>query len=143
VAFALVEFGRGLPPERRLLHPVHGVEGPFDAPDLAQCSGQAILTGVGTQPLSIRDVLTVPVRTEAVSRRTSSHYAAINFGSGANLVLIGSYFHAGWAIRARRRSIFPRPYIWRLTSLSLVIWPSVCPLDQGSTMAARTAASSA
>ena len=41
--------------------------------------------------------------------------------------------------RASRRSIFPRPYIWRLTSLSLVICPSVWPLDQGRTMAARTA----
>ncbi len=39
-------------------------------------------------------------------------------------------------------SILPRPYICRLTSLSLVTCPSVWPLDQGSTMAARTAASS-
>jgi hypothetical protein len=33
-----------------------------------------------------------------------------------------------------------RPYIWRFTSLSLVIWPSVWPFDQGSVMAAQTAA---
>ena len=33
-------------------------------------------------------------------------------------------------------SIFPRPYIWRLTSLSLVIWPSVWPFDQGRLSAA-------
>ena len=29
----------------------------------------------------------------------------------------------------------PRPYIWRLTSLSLVIWPSVWPFDQPEVMA--------
>ncbi|WP_245266887.1 hypothetical protein, partial [Mesorhizobium sp. LNHC252B00] len=33
-----------------------------------------------------------------------------------------------------------RPYICRFTSLSLVICPSVCPLDHGSVIAARTAA---
>ena len=33
-----------------------------------------------------------------------------------------------------------RPYIWRLTSLSLVIWPSVWPLDQDVVIAALTAA---
>jgi hypothetical protein len=33
-------------------------------------------------------------------------------------------------MRAWSRSIFPRPYIWRFTSLSLVIWSSVWPLDQ-------------
>jgi hypothetical protein len=42
--------------------------------------------------------------------------------------------------RACRRSIFARPYIWRFTSFSFVICPSVWPLDQGSVMAARTAA---
>jgi len=52
-------------------------------------------------------------------------------------------FHPGWTIRARNRSILPRPYIWRLTSLSFVTCPSVWPLDQGSTMAAFTASSSA
>jgi len=34
----------------------------------------------------------------------------------------------------RRRDSTPidtRPYIWRLTSLSFVIWPSVWPLDHG------------
>ena len=39
-------------------------------------------------------------------------------------------------------SIFPRPYIWRFTSLSLVICPSVWPLDQGRLIAAATAAKS-
>jgi hypothetical protein len=33
--------------------------------------------------------------------------------------------------RARSRSRFARPYICRLIILSLVMWPSVCPLDQG------------
>src|SRR3954447_8704578 len=42
--------------------------------------------------------------------------------------------------RAWSRSIFPLPYIWRFTSLSLVIWPSVWPLDQGEVIAALTAA---
>jgi hypothetical protein len=32
--------------------------------------------------------------------------------------------------RAWSKSSFPRPYIWRLTSLSLQIWPSAWPLDQ-------------
>ncbi len=44
--------------------------------------------------------------------------------------------------RASSKSIFPRPYICRLTSFSFVIWPSACPFDQGDDMAARTAASS-
>src|ERR1700730_5773672 len=34
--------------------------------------------------------------------------------------------------RACRRSIFARPYIWRFTSFSFVICPSVWPFDQGS-----------
>src|ERR1019366_10016844 len=42
--------------------------------------------------------------------------------------------------RACRRSIFARPYIWRFTSFSFVICPSVWPFDQGSVRAARTAA---
>jgi hypothetical protein len=42
--------------------------------------------------------------------------------------------------RACRRSIFARPYIWRFTSFSFVIRPSVWPFDQGSERAARTAA---
>src|SRR3984957_16938263 len=42
--------------------------------------------------------------------------------------------------RACRRSSLPRPYIWRLTSLSFVIWPSVCPLDHADEIAAQTAA---
>ena len=46
-------------------------------------------------------------------------------GSGAKLVLIGSLFHPVNTMRARRRSILPRPYIWRRTSLSLVTCPSV------------------
>src|SRR5260370_31545516 len=41
--------------------------------------------------------------------------------------------------RACKRSSLPRPYIWRLTSLSFVIWPSVCPLDQAEEMAAQKA----
>ncbi len=41
--------------------------------------------------------------------------------------------------RARSRSRFARPYICRLIILSLVMWPSVCPLDHGSTIPAVTA----
>ncbi len=51
VAFALVEFGRGLASERGLLQPVQGVQGPLDAADLAQREGEAVLAGVGAQPL--------------------------------------------------------------------------------------------
>ena len=36
--------------------------------------------------------------------------------------------------------MFPRPFIWRLTSFSLHIWPSVCPLDHDSATAASIAA---
>ena len=32
--------------------------------------------------------------------------------------------HATPMTRARSRSNFPRPYIWRVASLSLQIWPS-------------------
>ena len=42
--------------------------------------------------------------------------------------------------RAWSRSSFPRPYIWRLTSLSLQICPSVCPFDHLDEIAALTAA---
>jgi hypothetical protein len=52
-------------------------------------------------------------------------------------------FYPAPMTRAWRRSSFPRPYIWRFTSLSLVIWPSVWPFDQGSPSAAATALSSA
>lgn len=41
--------------------------------------------------------------------------------------------------RARSRSSLARPYIWRFTSFSFVIWPSVWPLDHGSENAASTA----
>src|SRR3954468_21849079 len=44
------------------------------------------------------------------------------------LRLCRTFGDAGYAVqimRAWSMSIFPRPYIWRLTSLSLVIWPSV------------------
>src|ERR1700726_4094397 len=50
--------------------------------------------------------------------------------------------HAAPSNRASRRSIFARPYICRLTSLSFVICPSTWPFDQGCVIAARTAAMS-
>jgi dimethylglycine dehydrogenase len=87
-------------------------------------------------------------------RRTSSLYArlkakgasfgarggwerAVYFGSDA-LSMKAAY--ARPMTRALRRSRFPRPYIWRLTSFSLQIWPSVCPLDQDNAIAASIAA---
>ena len=51
----------------------------------------------------------------------------------------GGIGHAGATRRARRRSRRARPYICRLTSLSLVICPSVGPFDYGSVRAAVTA----
>src|SRR4051812_38972061 len=48
--------------------------------------------------------------------------------------------HVAPTSRACSKSSLARPYIWRLTSLSLVIWPSVCPLDQEVVIAALTAA---
>jgi hypothetical protein len=62
--------------------------------------------------------------------------SASKFGSDALLVTID---HAGPMTRAWRRSSFPRPYIWRLTSLSLQIWPSAWPLDQPEESAEVTA----
>src|ERR1700676_1115070 len=50
--------------------------------------------------------------------------------------------HAAPSNRASRRSIFARPYICRLTSLSFVICPSTWPFDQGCVIAAHTAAMS-
>lgn len=50
-------------------------------------------------------------------------------------------FHAAPRGRTRRRSSVARPYIARLTSLSVAIWHSVCPSDQGPMMAAATALS--
>ena len=47
--------------------------------------------------------------------------------------------HAAPRSRALRRSSFARPDIWRLTSLSLVVWPSVWPLDHGRRSAAAIA----
>src|SRR5690606_28080326 len=44
--------------------------------------------------------------------------------------------------RARSSSKPARPYIWRLIALRRLIWPSVWPLLQGSSRAARTAARS-
>lgn len=61
----------------------------------------------------------------------------------ASLALTQSWcssFHSAPTNRAWSRSIFPRPYIWRLTSLRRLICPSVCPFDQGDVIAARTAA---
>jgi hypothetical protein len=49
-------------------------------------------------------------------------------------------FYVAQMRRAWSRSSLPRPYIWCLTSLSLVICPSVWPFDQGEVMAAATAA---
>ncbi|MET4115906.1 transposase [Bradyrhizobium sp. JR1.5] len=48
--------------------------------------------------------------------------------------------HVAPISRACSKSSLARPYIWRLTSLSLVIWPSVCPLDHDVAIAALTAA---
>jgi hypothetical protein len=46
----------------------------------------------------------------------------------------------GWSTRRRKRSNLALPYICRLISFSRVIWPSVCPLLQGYSRAAFTAA---
>ena len=54
-----------------------------------------------------------------------------------------TFLHAAGTRRARSRSRLARPYIWRLRAFSLLIWPSVCPLDHGSRRAARTACLSA
>lgn len=64
-------------------------------------------------------------------------HSAANRGSDALLVVPGQ---VAPMTRAWRRSSFPRPYIWRLTSFSLVICPSVWPFDQGDVMAAAMAA---
>jgi hypothetical protein len=50
-AFALVEFRRRLPPERGLFQPVQGIEGAFDAADLAQRECQPVLFWIGAEAL--------------------------------------------------------------------------------------------
>jgi hypothetical protein len=64
-------------------------------------------------------------------------------GSASFSVQLVVAHHAGVRRRTRSRSSLARPYIWRFTSLSLVICPSVWPFDHGSTNAAITAARSA
>ena len=49
---------------------------------------------------------------------------ASNRGSDA-ISMVSLHIHGAPINRACRRSILARPYIWRLTSLSLLIWPSV------------------
>ena len=51
-------------------------------------------------------------------------------------------FSCNGIIRARSNSRPARPYIARLRVFNLLIWPSVCPLLQGSNTAFRTAARS-
>src|SRR5260221_11437787 len=65
-----------------------------------------------------------------------------NLASKQAIVVSSSSAHAACTMRRRRRSRFARPYIWRLSSLSLVICPSTCPVLQGSVRAARTAGNS-
>lgn len=57
-------------------------------------------------------------------------------------VVSSSSAHDACNMRRRNRSRLARPYIWRLSSLSLVICPSTCPVLQGSVRAARTAENS-
>ena len=64
---------------------------------------------------------------------------ALKWGSESLLVQSMSMVHAAPRRRARSRSSLARPYICLLIILSLVIWPSVWPFDQGSAIAARTA----
>ncbi len=52
-------------------------------------------------------------------------------------------YQFGWRTRARSKSRFARPYIWRLRNFSRLICPSTCPLLQGDSKAARTADRSA
>ncbi len=56
--------------------------------------------------------------------------------------ILPTTLHAAAMTRARSRSSLARPYIWCFTSLSFVIWPSVCPFDHGSLRAAWTASRS-
>ena len=80
----------------------------------------------------------------AVRRRDppSSPDCKIAFNKGSDAI---SVHRAQSAPRrqARSRSRCARPYICCLTSLSLVIWPPVWPLDQGSSIAAAIASLSA
>ena len=47
-----------------------------------------------------------------------------------------TFRHAAGTKRARSRSRLARPYIWRLRVFSLLIWPSVCPLEFNGILAA-------
>lgn len=67
----------------------------------------------------------------------------VNKGSDSLSMQFDVGRHAWRTRRARRRSRGARPYICRLTSLSLVIWLSVCPFDHSSVSAAVTTDKSA
>ena len=56
------------------------------------------------------------------------NFDPLSRGIGVQIWLCRTFGDAAYVaqiMRAWSMSIFPRPYIWRLTSLSLVIWPSV------------------
>jgi hypothetical protein len=61
---------------------------------------------------------------------------------GASSLSLRCRDQAACNTRRRSRSMLARPYIWRLSSLSLVICPSTCPVLQGSVRAACTAGNS-
>jgi ABC-type Fe3+-hydroxamate transport system substrate-binding protein len=76
------------------------------------------------------------------SARKKDPLSASKRGSGADLVQGFAWNHAAPSRRARSRSRFARPYIWRFTSFSLVFCPSVWPFDHGCVRAACTPARS-
>jgi hypothetical protein len=61
-------------------------------------------------------------------QRAPTGGAGIASSWGSDAYVVKASF--GPMTRACGRSILPGPYIWRLTSLSLHICPSGCPLDQ-------------
>ena len=68
--------------------------------------------------------------------RSGAHRRALQEGSTLGSDAISMIMSPATGLAGR--SSFPRPYICRFTSFCFVIWPSVCPFDQGSVIAART-----
>ncbi len=95
--------------------------------------GEGLGVGIGLGDEGMDGVLELLERTKGTSCQSALE-------RGSDSLSMQSACYAGATRRARRRSSLARPYIWRLTSLSFVICPSVWPFDQGWVRAAVTAA---
>jgi hypothetical protein len=86
-----------------------------------RCASARVITGPHVIPQRLRIYL---ARIESMNTPTT--LAPTHIWYSFDMIT-----HALPRSRAVRRSSFARPCICGLTSLSLVLWPSVCPFDQG------------